>query len=100
MLMNGLHSMKIAVVNDFLCSPAKAPENILDDTKQRCQLIGTPSADYCSKSKFSPRGKSGFSIELSGKNRESSRRSSSSNLQNNFLVLCPQLHWVVFKHKV
>jgi hypothetical protein len=63
--MNGLHLMKIEVVNVFRCSPATAPENSLDDTKQRCQLVETPSAECCSKSKFSPRGNSGFNIELS-----------------------------------
>jgi hypothetical protein len=31
----------------------------LDDTKQVCQ-VGTLSAECCSKSKFSPRGNSGF----------------------------------------
>jgi hypothetical protein len=71
-----------------------------NDTKQRCQLVGTPSTKCCSKSKSSPRGNSGFNIELSGNSRKSSYRSSSSNLQNNFLVLCPQLHRVVVKHKV
>jgi hypothetical protein len=35
-----------------------------DDTKQRCQLVGNPSAECCSKSKFFPRGNSGFNIEL------------------------------------
>jgi hypothetical protein len=33
-----------------------------DDTKQRCQLVGTPSVECSSKSKFSPRGNSGFNI--------------------------------------
>jgi hypothetical protein len=31
---NGLRSMKLAVVNDFLCSPTMALENSLDDSKQ------------------------------------------------------------------
>jgi hypothetical protein len=70
-----------------------------DDTKQVCQ-VGTPSAECCNKSKFSPRGNSRFNIELLGNSRERSCRYSSSNLQNNFLVLCPQLHQVVVKHKV
>jgi hypothetical protein len=64
--MNGLRLMKLEVGNAFLCSPVAAPENSLDDTKQRCQLIGTPSAECCSKSKFSPQGNSEFNIELSG----------------------------------
>jgi hypothetical protein len=72
----------------------------LDDTRKRCQLVGTPSAECCSKSKFFLRENSKFNIKLSGNSRESSCRSSSSNLQNNFLVLCPQLHRVVVKHKV
>jgi hypothetical protein len=58
--MNGLRSMKLAAANAFLCSPAVVPENSLDDTKQRCQFVGTPSAKCCSKSKFSPRGNSGL----------------------------------------
>jgi hypothetical protein len=32
--MNGLCSMKLAVVNAFLCSTAMVLENSLDDTKQ------------------------------------------------------------------
>jgi hypothetical protein len=63
-----------------------------DDNKHRCQLIGTPSAYCCSKSKFSPRGNSGFNIEFLGNSRKIFAHSSSSNLQNNLLVLCPQLH--------
>jgi hypothetical protein len=51
-----------------------------DDTKQRCQLVGTPSVECYSKSKFSPRGNSGFNIELSRNSRKSSAHSSSSNL--------------------
>jgi hypothetical protein len=35
-----------------------------DDTKQVCQ-VGTPSAECCNKSKFSPRGKLGVNFELS-----------------------------------
>jgi hypothetical protein len=94
-----LHSMKLAVVNAFLCSPATAPENSLDDTKKVCQ-VGTPSVECCSKSKFSPREKLGVNIELSGSSQKSSCRSSSSNLQNNSSFLCPQLHRVVIKHKM
>jgi hypothetical protein len=70
-----------------------------DDTKEVCQ-VGTPSAECCSKSKFSPRGKLRVNIELSGNSRKSSRRSSNSNLQNNFSFLCPQLPREVVKHKV
>jgi hypothetical protein len=61
---NCLHSMKLEVVNAFLCSPEIAPENSLDDTRQVCQ-VGTPSVECCSNSKFSPRGKLGVNIELS-----------------------------------
>jgi hypothetical protein len=39
-LMNGLRSMKLAVVNAFLCSSATAPENSLDDTKQGAYSLG------------------------------------------------------------
>jgi hypothetical protein len=49
---NCLRLLKLAVVNAFLCSPAMAPENSLDNTKQRRQLVGTPSAECYSKSKF------------------------------------------------
>jgi hypothetical protein len=38
--MNSLCSMKLAVVNAFLCSPTMAPENILDDTKHGANLLG------------------------------------------------------------
>jgi hypothetical protein len=69
-------------------------------TKQRCQLVRTLSTECCSKSKFFPRGNSEFNIELSENSRKSSARSSSSNLQNNLLVLYPQLHRVVIKHKM
>jgi hypothetical protein len=51
---NSLRPRKLVVLNAFLCSLATAPENSLDDTKK------TPSAEFCSKSKFSPRGNSGF----------------------------------------
>jgi hypothetical protein len=91
--------MKLAVMNAFLCSLATAPQNILDDTKQACK-VRTPSAECCSKSKFSPQGKLGVNIELSGNSQKSYYRSSSSNLQNNSSFLCPQLHRVVVKHKV
>jgi hypothetical protein len=70
-----------------------------DDTKQVCQ-VGTPSAECCGKSKFSPRGNSGFILNSQGNSRKSAARSSSSNLQNNSSFLCPQLHRVVVKHKV
>jgi hypothetical protein len=78
--------MKLAVVNAFLCSTVMAPESSFDATKQRCQLVGTPSAECCRKSKFFPRGNLGFNIKLSGNSQKSSARSSSSNLQNNLLV--------------
>jgi hypothetical protein len=39
-LENGLHSRKLAIVNAFLCSPATAPENNLDDTKQCATSLG------------------------------------------------------------
>jgi hypothetical protein len=38
--------------------------DVVDDTKQRCQLNGTPSAECCSKSKFSLRGNLWFNIKL------------------------------------
>jgi hypothetical protein len=38
--MNGLCSMKLEVVNAFVCSPAKAPENSLDDAKQGANSLG------------------------------------------------------------
>jgi hypothetical protein len=38
--MNGLRSMKLAVVYAFLCSPATAPENSLDDTNQGVTSFG------------------------------------------------------------
>jgi hypothetical protein len=38
--MNGLRSMKLAVVNAFLCSPTTTPENSLDDTKQGANSLG------------------------------------------------------------
>jgi hypothetical protein len=37
---NSLRSRKLKVVNAFLCSPAMAPENILDHTKQCATLLG------------------------------------------------------------
>jgi hypothetical protein len=40
-----LGSWKIAAMNPLLCSPATALENSLDDTKQVCQFIGTPSEE-------------------------------------------------------
>jgi hypothetical protein len=65
--------MKLAVFNDFLCSPATVLENSLDDTKQVCQ-VWTPSAECCSKSKFSPLGKLGVNIKFSGNSQKSSAR--------------------------
>jgi hypothetical protein len=38
-----------------------------DYTKQRCQLVGTLSAECCSKSKIFPRVNLGFNIKLWGK---------------------------------
>jgi hypothetical protein len=68
----------------------------VDDTKQVCQ-VGTPSAECCSKSKFSPRGKLRVNIKLSRNSWKSTCRSA---MQNNSSFLCPQLHRVVVKHKV
>jgi hypothetical protein len=50
-----LGSWKIAAVNSFLCSLATAPENSLDDTKEVCQFVGTPSVECYSKRIFPTR---------------------------------------------
>jgi hypothetical protein len=62
---NCLHSMKLVVVNDFLCSSATMLENSLDDTKQVCQ-VGTLSVECCSKSKFPHEGNSGLILTSRG----------------------------------
>jgi hypothetical protein len=55
---NFLYSMKLAVVNAFLYSPATAPENSLDETKQVCQ-VGTRSQSIVARVNFPHEGISG-----------------------------------------
>jgi hypothetical protein len=44
---NGLRSVKLAVVNAFLCSPATTLENSVDDTKQGANSCGLQVQSVC-----------------------------------------------------
>jgi hypothetical protein len=70
-----------------------------DDTKQCATSLGLQVQSVVARVIFSQEKTRGLYRTL----REQSKKLSSfssSNLQNNFLVLCPQLHRVVVKHKV
>jgi hypothetical protein len=98
-LMNCLRLMKLVVVNTFLCSPATTPKNSLDDTKQGANSLELQVQSVVARVKF-PREETRGLYRTLTEQSKISLRSSSSNLQNNFLVLCPQLHRVVVKHKM
>jgi hypothetical protein len=59
-IVNCMHKLLIRGPDIVWINVVSWKENfVFDDTKQVCQ-VGNPSAECCSKSKFSPRGNSGF----------------------------------------
>jgi hypothetical protein len=88
-----IHLYYLLCKNLMMCS-----QQTTNDTKKVCQFIRTPSTEWCSKRIFPTRVTQGL-ISNSRGTVEKHFQSLSSNLQNKFFVLCPQLHRVVVKHK-
>jgi hypothetical protein len=97
--MNGLRSMKLAVVNVFLCSPVIASENSLDDTKQGAKLLGLQVQSVVARVKFSREETRGLYQTL-GEQLKKLFSFFVKQPTKQFPILCPQLHQVIVKHKV
>jgi hypothetical protein len=70
-----------------------------DDTKQCATLLGLQVQNVVARVNFPHEETRGLYRSLGEQSKKLSSFSS-SNLQNNFLVLYPQLHLVVVNHKV
>jgi hypothetical protein len=72
---------------------------ICDDTKQRATSLGLQVQSVVARVNF-PHEETRGLYQTLGERLKKLSSFSLGNLQNNLLVLCPQLHRVVVKHKV
>jgi hypothetical protein len=83
----------------FIQNQQVIPRGPCDDTKQCAILLGLQVQSVVARVNFLHKGTRGLCQTLGEQSKKLSSFSS-GNLQNNLLILRPQLHRVVVKHKM